>query len=44
MASFDDSLAVEDVERIHEYVRQRAYEDREVALGNQEAARLTWLQ
>ncbi len=44
MASFDDSLAVEDVDRIHEYVRQRAHEDREVALGNQEAARLTWLQ
>jgi len=44
MAAFDDSLAVEDVERIHHYVRARAYEDRELALGNQEGARFTWLQ
>ncbi|MCZ6616536.1 MAG: PQQ-dependent dehydrogenase, methanol/ethanol family [Gammaproteobacteria bacterium] len=44
MAAFDDSLAVEDVERIHHYVRARAHEDREMALGNQEGARFTWLQ
>jgi quinohemoprotein ethanol dehydrogenase len=44
MASFSDALAVEDAQRIHRYVQARAHEDREVALGNQEAARLTWLQ
>ncbi len=44
MASFSDVLAVEDAARIHRYVRGRAHEDREVALGNQETARLTWLQ
>ena len=44
MAAFDDSLTIEDVERIHHYVRARAHEDRELALGNQEGARFTWLQ
>ena len=44
MAAFDDVLAPEDSGRIHAYVRARAYEDREVALGNQEMPRMTWLQ
>ena len=44
MASFADVLTEEDTARIHDYVRARAIEDREVALGNQEAPRLTWLQ
>jgi len=44
MASFADVLTTEDTARIHDYVRARAIEDREVALGNQDAARLTWLQ
>ena len=43
MAAFDDVLSAEDVERIHHYVRARAHEDREVALGNKEEERLTWL-
>ena len=43
MTAFSDVLTVEDSERIHHYVRARAHEDREVALGNSEAARLTWL-
>ncbi len=44
MASFGDVLAIEDADRIHNYVRARAFEDREVALGNKDAATLTWLQ
>ena len=44
MAAFDDVLAPEDTGRIHAYVRARAYEDREVALGNQDLPRMTWLQ
>ncbi|MEQ8859677.1 MAG: PQQ-dependent dehydrogenase, methanol/ethanol family [Pseudomonadales bacterium] len=43
MASFADVLTVEDSERIHDYVRARAHEDRETALGNKEEAQLTWL-
>ncbi len=43
MASFADSLVVEDVSKIQAFVRFRAYEDREVALGNQEEPRLSWL-
>ncbi|MCB1684073.1 MAG: PQQ-dependent dehydrogenase, methanol/ethanol family [Pseudomonadales bacterium] len=43
MASFADVMAVEDSESVHLYVRARAHEDREVALGNKEEARLTWL-
>ena len=43
MASFADSLVVEDVAKIQAFVRFRAYEDREVALGNQEEPRLSWL-
>ncbi|MDH3641458.1 MAG: PQQ-dependent dehydrogenase, methanol/ethanol family [Gammaproteobacteria bacterium] len=43
MAAFDDVLSVEDVERIHTYIRARAHEDRELALGNIEEERLTWL-
>ena len=30
------------VENIHHYVRARAHEDREVALGNMEAPQFTW--
>ncbi len=44
MASFADVLTPEDTARIHEYVRARATEDREVALGNKEVPRMTWLQ
>jgi quinohemoprotein ethanol dehydrogenase len=43
MASFADVLAAEDVEHIHNYVRARAHEDREVALGNKKDPVLTWL-
>ncbi len=43
MASFDDALVADDVERIHNYVRVRAHEDREYSLGNKEAPQLTWL-
>ena len=43
MSAFDDLLSTEDTERVHEYVRRRAHEDREVALGNSDEARLTWL-
>ena len=44
MAAFDDVLAPEDTARIHAFVRARAHEDRQAALGNQETPRLTWLQ
>jgi mono/diheme cytochrome c family protein len=43
MAAFDDALAVDDVERIHNYVRARAAQDREFSLGNIDAPKLTWL-
>ena len=43
MASFADVLTAPDVARIQAFVRRRAHEDRELALGNQEDARLTWL-
>jgi quinohemoprotein ethanol dehydrogenase len=42
MSGFGDVLEVEDAELIHHYVRARAHEDREVALGNQEGPRWTW--
>ena len=42
MAGFADVLTEEDATRIHAYVRARAHEDREVALGNQETPRMTW--
>ena len=42
MAGFSDVLSVEEVDNIHHYVRARAYEDREVALGNMEAPQFTW--
>ena len=42
MASFSDSLPSSDTSRIHNYVKARAHEDREVALGNSDAPRLTW--
>jgi Cytochrome c, mono- and diheme variants len=42
MASFADVLTEQEVENIHHYVRARAYEDREVALGNMEAPQYTW--
>lgn len=44
MAAFDDVLTVEEVERIHHYVRARAHEDREVAVGNKETPIMSWLQ
>jgi mono/diheme cytochrome c family protein len=43
MASFHDVLTPEDSVLIHEYIRARAHEDREVALGNQEQPRFTWM-
>ena len=43
MASFHDVLTPEDAVLIHEYIRARAHEDREVALGNQEQPRFTWM-
>ena len=42
MAGFADVLSEDDVDNIHHYVRARAHEDREVALGNMEAPQLTW--
>ena len=42
MASFSDVLSEQEVENIHHYVRARAHEDREVALGNMEAPQYTW--
>ncbi len=44
MAAFDDVLTVEEAGRIQHYVRARAHEDREVALGNKEIPIMTWLQ
>ena len=44
MAAFDDVLALEEVEWIHHYIRARAHEDREVALGNKDIPVMTWLQ
>ena len=43
MSSFSDVLTEEDMVFLHEYVRARAHQDREVALGNQEQPRWTWL-
>ncbi len=43
MASFADSLTEDEVAKIQTYVRYRAHEDREAALGNREEPRLTWL-
>ena len=42
MASFADVLSKDEVENVHHYVRARAYEDREVALGNKETPQFTW--
>jgi mono/diheme cytochrome c family protein len=42
MSSFADVLSKEEVENIHHYVKARAHEDREVALGNMEAPQFTW--
>lgn len=42
MAGYRDMLTEEETARIHAYVRARAHEDREVALGNQETPRITW--
>ena len=42
MSSFADVLSNEEVENIHHYVKARAHEDREVALGNMEAPQFTW--
>ena len=43
MAAFDDVLTAEDTALVHEYIRARANQDRQVALGNQEQPRWTWL-
>ena len=42
MASFSDVLSEEEVDNIHHYIRARAHEDREVALGNLAAPQYTW--
>jgi len=42
MASFADVLSEQDVENVHHYLRARAEEDRLVAAGEKESARLTW--
>jgi quinohemoprotein ethanol dehydrogenase len=44
MASFADALNEQDVEDVHLYIRARAEEDRLVAAGAKEAARLTWFE
>ncbi|MYK84200.1 MAG: PQQ-dependent dehydrogenase, methanol/ethanol family, partial [Gammaproteobacteria bacterium] len=44
MASFADSLTDEDVTRIHAYVRHRAHEDRQVAIGEKDTPRLSWVR
>ena len=44
MASFADSLTADETAVIHAYVKARAHEDRQVAIGQAEAARLTWLK
>ena len=43
MASFEDALNSDQVTLIHNYVKARAHEDREAALGNGNA-KLTWLK
>jgi quinohemoprotein ethanol dehydrogenase len=43
MASFSDVLNAEETQRIHDYVRARAEDDRLVSAGEKEAATLTWL-
>ena len=43
MAAFDDVLSRTDVDNIQSYVQARAREDRGVALGEKEQARLTWI-
>lgn len=43
MAAFDDVLTVSEVESIHHYVRARAHEAREVAVGNKDVPIMTWL-
>jgi len=43
MAAFDDVLEPEDLAPLLNYIKARAHEDREVALGNQEDPKLTWL-
>ena len=42
MASFADVLSEDEIQNIHHYVKARAHEDREVALGNLEAPQFTW--
>ena len=44
MDSFADVLTAEQAEQIHQYIKARAFEDREQLLGNKETARLTWQQ
>ena len=44
MASFADILNEEDVEHIHHFIRARAEEDRLMAAGEHEEARLSWIE
>lgn len=43
MSSFADLLNEQDVNHIHHFIRARAEEDRLVAAGEKESARLTWI-
>ncbi|MGI9324915.1 MAG: PQQ-dependent dehydrogenase, methanol/ethanol family [Pseudomonadales bacterium] len=43
MAGFNDVLTAEDAQRVHHYVRARAHEDRQFALGVTDDPKLTWL-
>ncbi len=43
MAAFNDVLSYPEVRKIHQYVRARANEDRDVVLGKKQKARLTWI-
>jgi quinohemoprotein ethanol dehydrogenase len=44
MAAFDDVFDATDVQAIHAYIRARAEEDRKVAAGEQETARISWIE
>jgi quinohemoprotein ethanol dehydrogenase len=43
MAAFNDVLSYPEVQKIHQFVRARANEDRDVELGKKQEARLTWI-
>ena len=43
MAAFNDVLSAEEVRKIHQFVRARATEDRNVAQGRKKEAQMTWI-